>query len=84
MLILGKFFKRIIQNIHGKESSKFLDKIIGCFQTIMRGIVLLNESKRSKEPSYEELIPEIDTDKVQALVEMGFSQVKNLLIFSLF
>lgn len=52
-----------------------MDKIITSFQTLIRGVVYLNDLKRSKEPAYEVLIHEIDTDKVQALVEMGFSQV---------
>lgn len=40
--------------------------------------------KGSKNPTFEELIPEIDTDKVQALVEMGFSQVNKLNYFQFF
>lgn len=73
MTSLQKFFKAGVQKQCDKET---LDQIINSIQFLVHGIVQLHEieKKEKKKPELEVLIHEIDTSKVQQLVEMGFSQ----------
>lgn len=70
---MQKFFKAGVQNQCDKET---LDQIINSIQFLVHGIVQLHEldKKENKDPELEILVHEIDTSKVQQLVEMGFSQ----------
>uniref|UniRef100_A0A915E7Q5 UBA domain-containing protein n=1 Tax=Ditylenchus dipsaci TaxID=166011 RepID=A0A915E7Q5_9BILA len=77
--ILGQFFKAAIstkKDSAKEEDCKLLDKIIGAIQVLVRGVVYVHEleKKHNAEPELEVLIHELDTEKVQRLVEMGFSQ----------
>lgn len=79
MKILQQLFKSIVgdESVALKEEKcKLLDKVIMSMQVLVRSVVQLNESEKNSvaEPEMDVLINEIDTEKVQQLVEMGFSQ----------
>lgn len=59
-----------------EDGLKFTERVISVYQELVRGMVQLHhmDEANKQEAELEVLIHEIDTDKVQMLVDMGFSQ----------
>lgn len=81
-VLIALFDAALVSNLREKKHSKVLEQIIDTFRLLAAGLIQSYdlERKDSGEPTQEILINEIDTEKVQRLVEMGFSQVLHVVI----
>lgn len=75
-VLIAFFDAAIASSLLEKKQTKVLEQIIDTFRLLAAGLIQLHDmDRKDNEPTQEILINEIDTEKVQRLVEMGFSQV---------